>query len=54
MSHLKAHAAGSLGETGAPMVITQNGHAKAVLQDVRSYQQTQETLVMLKILALDQ
>jgi len=54
MSHLKAHAAGSLGETGAPMVITQNGHAKAVLQDVRSYQQTQETLAMLKILALDQ
>jgi len=33
-------------------VITQNGEAKAVLQDVQSYQQTQETLAMLKILAL--
>jgi hypothetical protein len=33
-------------------VITQNGEAKAVLQDVRSYEQTQETLALLKILAL--
>jgi len=35
-----------------PMVITQNGEAKAVLQDVVSYQETQETLALLKILAL--
>jgi PHD/YefM family antitoxin component YafN of YafNO toxin-antitoxin module len=34
------------------MVITQNGEAKAVLQDVASFEQTQETLVMLKLLAL--
>ncbi|MAY25494.1 MAG: type II toxin-antitoxin system Phd/YefM family antitoxin [Polycyclovorans sp.] len=57
ISYLKAHAAEivrSLGESGAPMVITQNGHAKAVLQDVHSYEQTQETLALLKILALGQ
>ena len=34
------------------MVITQNGEAKAVVQDIRSYEQTQETLALLKILAL--
>ena len=34
------------------MVITQNGEAKAVLQDVASFEETQETLAMLKILAL--
>lgn len=30
----------------------QNGEAKAVVQDIRSYEQTQETLALLKILAL--
>jgi hypothetical protein len=29
-----------------------NGEAKAVLQDIKSYDQTQETLALLKILAL--
>ena len=34
------------------LVITQNGDAKAVLQDVASFEDTQETLALLKILAL--
>jgi phosphoheptose isomerase len=34
------------------MIITQNGEAKAVLQDVTSLKETQETLALLKILAL--
>ena len=34
------------------MIITQNGEAKAVLQDIESYEQTQETMALLKILAL--
>jgi len=34
------------------MVITQNGQAKAVIQDVTTYEETQETLALLKILAL--
>ncbi len=34
------------------MVITQNGEAKAVVQDIASYEQTQETMALLKILAL--
>jgi prevent-host-death family protein len=55
ISYLKANAAEVLQELTdqrQPMVITQNGEAKAVLQDVASYEQTQETLALLKILAL--
>ena len=35
-----------------PMLITQNGEARAVIQDVSSYEETQETLALLKVLAL--
>mgnify|MGYP006145451427 CR=1 FL=1 len=55
ISYLKANAAEvltHLTEQREPMVITQNGEAKAVLQDIASYEQTQETLALLKILAL--
>ena len=34
------------------MIITQNGAAKMVVQDIDSYEQTQETVSLLKILAL--
>jgi prevent-host-death family protein len=57
ISYLKAHAAeilATLGEQREPLVITQNGEAKAVLQDVASYEATQETLALLKVLALGQ
>lgn len=55
ISYLKAHAAEiirQLAEQREPLVITQNGEAKVVIQDVQSYEQTQETLALLKILAL--
>jgi len=55
ISYLKAHAAEivrNMGDQGAPLVITQNGEAKVVLQDIESYEQTQETMALLKILAL--
>lgn len=55
ISYLKANAAEVLLQLTArrePMVITQNGEAKAVLQDVASYEEMQETLALLKILAL--
>jgi prevent-host-death family protein len=35
-----------------PVVITVNGEAKAVLQDIASYDETQESLALLTILAL--
>ena len=55
ISYLKANAAEvltRLAEEREPLVITQNGEAKAVIQDVASYEETQETLALLKILAL--
>ena len=55
ISYLKAHAAEivrNLGDQGSPLIITQNGEAKVVLQDIESYEQTQETIALLKILAL--
>lgn len=55
ISYLKAHAAEivrKLGEQQEPLVITQNGEAKVVIQDIESYEQTQETMALLKILAL--
>ncbi len=38
-------------ETGQPIIITQNGKATAVLQDVESFQRQREALTLLKILA---
>ncbi len=55
ISYLKAHAAEivrNLGREREPLIITQNGEAKVVLQDIASYEQTQETMALLKILAL--
>ena len=55
ISYLKANAAevlADLADRREPMVITQNGEAKAVLQDVASFEEAQETLALLKLLAL--
>lgn len=57
ISDLKANMAEvmvKLTESGSPMIITQNGEAKAVIQHIESYEETQETLALLKILALGQ
>ena len=55
ISYLKANAAEvlkKLAENRQPLIITQNGEAKAVMQDLATYENTQETLALLKILAL--
>lgn len=55
ISYVKAHAAEiirDIAETGNPLVITQNGEAKAVLIDVREYDAMRESLAMLKMLAV--
>ncbi len=55
ISYLKANAAEvlrTLAERREPVVITQNGEARAVIQDIASYEETQETLALLKLLAL--
>ena len=54
ISYLKAHTAEAIGqvaETGTPLIITQNGYAKAIVQDLKSYEETQESLALLKIIA---
>lgn len=55
VSYLKANTAAilrRLAERREPLVITQNGVAKAVIQDIVSYEQTQDTMALLKILAM--
>jgi prevent-host-death family protein len=55
ISYLKSHAAEivrELTENREPMVITQNGEAKLVVMDVKTYEEQEETLALLKILAL--
>jgi prevent-host-death family protein len=55
ISYVKANAAELLDritEEREPIIITQNGEARAVLMDVASYEQTQETLALLKVLAI--
>lgn len=55
ISYLKANAAQVLRDIAQlrePMVITQNGEATAVIQDIASYESSQNTLALLKILAL--
>ena len=55
ISYLKSHAAEiirDITETREPMLITQNGEAKLVVMDVRSYEEHEATLALLKLLAL--
>jgi prevent-host-death family protein len=55
ISYLKAHAAEivrNLSKQQEPLIITQNGKAKVVIQDIESYDQTQQTIAILKILSL--
>ena len=55
LSYPKAHAQEilrSLADGQDPVVITLRGEARAVLQDIARYEETQETLALLKALAL--
>jgi prevent-host-death family protein len=57
ISYLKSHAAtlvDELAETGEPLIVTQNGKAKLVVQDIASYERTQETLALLRLVAMGQ
>ncbi|SAL76745.1 Phd_YefM [Caballeronia peredens] len=57
ISYLKRDAAAivkELSETREPLLITQNGEAKLVVQDAQSYEDLQQTVALLKILALGQ
>ncbi len=55
ISFLESHAAEiaeDLERSGSPMIITQNGEARMVIEDIRAYERKEEALALLKILAL--
>jgi prevent-host-death family protein len=55
ISYVKANAAEVLADLAAhrePLIITQNGEARAVLQDIGAFEETEQTLALLKLLAL--
>jgi prevent-host-death family protein len=57
ISYLKSHAAEvvkTVSESRQPMLITQNGEAKMVVMDIHSYEENEQTLALLRILALGQ
>ncbi len=54
VTYLKSRAADVLkqiNETHRPMIITQNGEAKAVIQDPKSYEDMRNALSLLKLLS---
>ncbi|MCX7085986.1 MAG: type II toxin-antitoxin system Phd/YefM family antitoxin [Methylococcales bacterium] len=55
ISYLKSHTAEivkNISESREPLLITQNGEAKLVVLDIKTYEEQEETLALLKILAL--
>ena len=55
ISYLKAHASeiiNAISENRKTIIVTQNGEAKVVVQDIRSYEENQESLALLKMLAM--
>ncbi|MBU0673302.1 MAG: type II toxin-antitoxin system Phd/YefM family antitoxin [Proteobacteria bacterium] len=54
ISYLKAHASEvirDITENQDTMIITQHGEAKVVVQDIHVFEETQESLAMLRLLA---
>jgi prevent-host-death family protein len=55
ISYLKTNAASLIEEINKnqkTFVITQNGEAKVIVQDIKVYEKNQETLALLKLLAM--
>ena len=55
ISYLKANAANlieKINKEQKTFVITQNGEAKVIVQDIKVYEKTQETMAMLKLLSM--
>ncbi|WP_116791791.1 type II toxin-antitoxin system Phd/YefM family antitoxin [Achromobacter dolens] len=54
ISYLKSHAAEivtTLTETREPLLITQNGAAKLVVMDVKSFEEQEQAMALLQLLA---
>ncbi len=52
ISYVKSNAAEVVDwvcETGEPVIVTQNGRARVIIQDLKTYERTQETLAILEL-----
>jgi prevent-host-death family protein len=57
ISYVKAHTTEvvkTVGETKSPIIITQNGEAKAVIIDIESYQKTLNAIHLAKLLSFSE
>jgi prevent-host-death family protein len=57
ISYVKAHTTEvvkTVGETKSPIIITQNGEAKAVILDIESYQKTLNAINLAKLLSFSE
>lgn len=55
LSYLRSHAAQiskEVAATGAPFIITQNGEVSMVIESVQQYQEKEDLIALLKLLAL--
>ena len=55
ISYFKDNAAKAITEmteTHEPLIVTQNGEATCVIQEIKSYEETKNSMALLKILAL--
>ena len=55
ISYIKSHASeiiSEISETGNPVVVTVNGEARVIIQDIKEYEKDRESMAMLKILAM--
>ena len=55
ISHIKSHASeiiSEISETGNPVVVTVNGEARVIIQDIKEYEKDRESAAMLKLLAM--
>ncbi|CAN1594610.1 type II toxin-antitoxin system Phd/YefM family antitoxin [Pseudomonas sp. B21-028] len=55
ISYLKSHTAEivkTITESREPLIITQNGEAKLVVMDVKSFEEQEDTMALLKLLAM--
>jgi prevent-host-death family protein len=53
ISYVKANAAEVVDrvcETGEPVIVTQNGRARVIIQDLKTYERTQEALAFLELI----
>lgn len=57
ISYLKSHTAQivtELTQSRQPLVVTQNGEATLVVMDIKSFEERENTMALLKVLALGQ